>query len=464
MTAPTQPQGGEPTDVPLSEDGRRTLSPDHRSPVWPRSEPGALAGIRICDFTGQLAGAGATKILAQLGAEVIRIEDPVRQGRWDILRGTQPFVGEHRGIEAGGSFNNHNAGKLGITLNLRDDRAKDLLRELVAASDAVTENFAAGVMERLGFGYEALRAIKPDIVYVSNCGFGADGPYASFRSWGPIAQAVSGLTFQSGLPDLPPAGWGYSFMDHTGAYYMAIAILMALYHRRRTGEGQWVDLACVEAAGTLHGAASLDFTVNGRPARRSSMPNSNRSQSPAMAPHGIWACAPRDRRDAALNAEGGAGTGDEWVAIAVRNDDDWQHFAGAINEPWARDERWGRLAGRLAYEDELERLVGVWAATRTKHEAAELLVAAGVPAAPVLRPSERIENDPRTSDWGMWVTVPHSEVGDTRVEGLPVRLSDTDWAIGRGAPCLGEDNRYVLGEVLGHSGTEIAQLEADGVI
>ncbi|WP_423919511.1 CaiB/BaiF CoA transferase family protein [Candidatus Poriferisodalis sp.] len=416
--------------------------------MWPKPEPGALAGIRICDFTGQLAGAGATKILAALGAEVIRIEDPVRQGRWDILRGTQPFVGEHRGIEAGGAFNNHSAGKLGITLNLRDDRAKELLAELVAVSDAVTENFAAGVMDRLGFGYEALCAIKPDIVYVSNSGFGASGPYASFRSWGPIAQAVSGLTFQSGLPDLPPAGWGYSFMDHTGAYYMAIAIGMALFHRRRTGEGQWVDLACIEAAGTLHGAASLDFTVNGRTARRNGMPNSNRSQSPAMAPHGIFAC----RGD------------DEWVAIAVRSDDDWQRFAHAVNEPWANEARWERLAGRLADEDELDRLVGEWTAGRTRQGVSQHLIAAEVPAAPVLRPSERIDGDPRTEDWGMWVTVPHREVGDTRVEGLPVRLSETDWAIGRAAPCLGEDNRYVFGEVLGRSDDEIAALAADGVI
>ena len=425
------------------------IDPDHCPPNWPHpDEPGALAGTRICDFTGQLAGAGATKILAALGAEVIRIEDPVNQGRWDILRGTQPFIGEHRGIEAGGSFNNHNAAKLGLTLNLRDDRAKELLAELIAVSDAVTENFAAGVLERLGFGYEAQRAIKPDIVYVSNCGFGADGPYASFRSWGPIAQAVSGLTFQSGLPDLPPAGWGYSFMDHTGAYYMATAILIALYHRRRTGEGQWVDLACIEAAGTLHGAASLDFTVNGRPARRDGMPNSNRSRSPAMAPHGVWACR---------------GT-DEWVAIAVRDDDDWQRFAAAIDEPWATDERWDRLAGRLAEEDRLESLIGEWAAQRGKAEVAELLVSAGVPAAPVLRPSERIDGDPRTSDWGMWVTAPHSAIGDTRVEGLPMRLSESDWAIGRAAPCLGEDNHYVLGELLGHSADEIAELAAAGVI
>ena len=233
-------------------------------PVEETFKPQALSGIRICDFTGQLAGAGATKILAAFGAEVIRVEDPTNKGKWDILRGIPPWVGTSPGLEAGGAFNNHNAGKLGITLNLRHDRAKELLRELVHISDAVTENFAAGVMERLGFGYDELREIREDIIYVSHNGFGSTGPYSSFKSWGPIAQAVSGLTFTSGLPEQPPAGWGYSFMDHTGAYYMATAVLMALLHRRRTGEGQWVDLACIEAAGTLHGTATLDATVNGR--------------------------------------------------------------------------------------------------------------------------------------------------------------------------------------------------------
>ncbi|MXY37270.1 MAG: CoA transferase, partial [Dehalococcoidia bacterium] len=187
----------------------------------------ALSHLRICDFTGQLAGAGATRFLAAFGAQVIRIEDPVNQGRWDILRGMPPYVDERRGVEFGGPFNNHNVEKLGVTLNLRTDRGKELLRELVAVSDVVAENFSAGVMERWGFGYEELQAIREDIIYVSNCGFGHRGPYRDFKTWGPIVQAVSGLTFSSGLPDQPPAGWGYSYMDHTGAYYMAIAILMA---------------------------------------------------------------------------------------------------------------------------------------------------------------------------------------------------------------------------------------------
>ena len=141
----------------------------------------ALANYRICDFTGQLAGAGATRALAAFGAEVIRIEDPVNEGRWDILRGQPPYPDERRGINLGGSFNNHNTNKLGITLNLRSERARELLRQLVRVSDAVTENFSAGVLQRLGFGYEQLRALKPDIVYVSNSGFGGSGPTATSR-------------------------------------------------------------------------------------------------------------------------------------------------------------------------------------------------------------------------------------------------------------------------------------------
>src|SRR4029079_9366119 len=133
---------------------------------------GVLSHIRICDFTGQLAGAGATRVLAAFGAQVIKIEDPVTEGRWDILRGMEPFVDDRRGIEFGGGFQNHNVEKLGITLNLRPDRGKELLRQLVEVSGVVSENCAAGVLERWGFDYPALRAINDDIIYVSNCGFG----------------------------------------------------------------------------------------------------------------------------------------------------------------------------------------------------------------------------------------------------------------------------------------------------
>ena len=230
---------------------------------------GALSTFRICDFTGQLAGAGATKWLAAFGAEVIRIEDPVRQGRWDILRGGPPYKDGERGLDRGGAFNNHNAGKYGITLNLRDERAKDILARLIEISDVVSENFAKGVLERWGFGYERMREIRGDIIYVSNCGFGHVGPYSDFKTWGPIVQAVSGLTFTNGLPDREPAGWGYSYMDHTGGYYMAMAILLALVaspaHGRRPVGGSGLHGIRPRAARTC--LARLDRERTSEPPR-----------------------------------------------------------------------------------------------------------------------------------------------------------------------------------------------------
>ncbi|MBM4243684.1 MAG: CoA transferase [Deltaproteobacteria bacterium] len=408
----------------------------------------ALEGIRVCDFTGQLAGAGATKWLAAFGADVIRIEDPVNQGAWDILRTMPPFVDQRRGPDFGGGFNNHNTEKRGITLNLRTARGKEILAALVARCDVVTENFAAGVLERLGFGYDALRRIRPDVVYVSNCGFGHTGPYAKFKTWGPIVQAVSGLTFTSGLPDMEPAGWGFSYMDHTGGFYMAMAVLLALLHRQRTGEGQWVDMACCDVGLTLHGPALLDYTVNGRPMRRPGQPNGNRSEWPRMAPHGIYRAAGDD----------------EWVAIACRNDADWRACSTVIDEEWARAQRWADLGGRLAGQDELDAKLTAWCAVRAKSEVQRLLQAAGVPAAAVQKPDERIDHDPATAEFGLWPVAHHSKMGDVRVDGLPVRFSETPWSIERGAPCVGEHTEQVLTSLLGMSAAEVAELRQQGVV
>ena len=400
---------------------------------------GALRQLRICDLSGQLAGAGATRILAAFGAQVIRVEDPVTKGLWDIVRQLGPNINGDTSNEGGSGFNNHNVEKLGVTIDLRTERGKELLRDLVRASDAVTENFAPGVMKRLGFGYEDLKALKPDIVYVSNSGFGHSGPYGTFRSWGPIVQAVSGLTFSSGLPDQPPAGWGYSYMDHTGAYMMAIALLAALYHRGRTGEGQWVDMACMEAAATLNGPALLDRTVNGRPLRRDGSPNSNRDNFPAMAPHGIYPTRDDDR----------------WVAIACRDDADWGQLAALLADapadPWADP-------------DALDDAVAAWTRPQTREQVVEVLRGRHVPVAPVLLPPERTDHHERTAAWGLWPTVEHSKHGAIRVDGLPVHLSRTDWHVERGGPLLGEDNDRVFSEVLGLSASEIDDLRDQGVI
>lgn len=408
----------------------------------------ALSHIRICDFTGQLAGAGATRWLASFGAEVIRIEDPIRQGRWDILRGSPPFKDERRGIEFGSGFQNHNVEKLGITLNLRTERGHELLEELVKISDVVSENFAAGVLERMGFGFERLQELKPDIIYVSNCGFGGTGPYQPFKSWGPIAQAVSGVTHQSGLPGMPPAGWGFSYLDHTGGYYMAIAILMALVHKERTGDGQWVDMSCTEAGANLHGADLLDWSVNGRSMRHEGRPDSNHSTSPPMAPHGVYRCRGNDN----------------WVAIACRDDADWAQLIEAMGDASLSDGRFATVAGRLAAQDELDGRVTAWTSDKTRFEVAAELGRRGVPAEVVMRPAERIDGDINTSRWGLWPMVDHAAVGGVRVDGQPVHLSKTDWVIEDASPVLGQHNDFVYGKLLGLSEDEIADLKAQRII
>jgi crotonobetainyl-CoA:carnitine CoA-transferase CaiB-like acyl-CoA transferase len=237
-------------------------------------------------------------------------------------------------------------------------------------------------------------------------------------------------------------------MDHQGAYLMATAVLAGLIARNRTGEGQWIDFSCTEAGIGFAGPELLDSTVNGRPMRRPGKPNSNADNFPAMAPHGIYPAAGDD----------------SWVAIACRDDDDWQRLAATVDEEWARDPRWATFAGRMAGRDELDRELAGWTRRAERRAVEATLRSAGVPVAQVATPEDRIEHDPRTSRWNLWPSVEHDEIGTTRVEGLPVHLSETDWSIAHGAPCLGADNDFVYGSLLGLSESEIEALRERRVI
>lgn len=405
---------------------------------------GALSHVRVCDLSGQLAGAGATKILAAFGAEVLRVEDPATQGLWDALRGVGPYVDERRGVNFGAGFNNHNVGKYGVTINMRTPEGKDLLRELISISDVVCENFAAGVLDKRGFGYAELQKIKADIIYVSNCGFGHTGPYRDFKTWGPIVQAMSGLTFTAGLPDAEPAGWGFSYMDHMSALYMTTAILAALHHRDRTGEGQHVDLATVPAGIAMLPTEVLDWTVNGRAATAAG----NRADFAEMAPHGIYPCAGADR----------------WIAIACRDERELGVLAKVLNEPELSSDRFTTLEQRVRAADELDALIGDVTATRDAATLADDLVAAGLPASMVKSPSERIDDDPDLAAMGLFPTVTHPDMGEVRVEGIPMRCSATPWQITSAAPRLGQHNREVLVDLLGHSEAELDDWAQRGVI
>lgn len=410
---------------------------------------GALDGIRILDLGWAMAGPQATRILADFGAEVIKVESRARPDMARTIFG--PRVGAED-INNSGYFNNFNRNKLGITLNMSRTEGRELFGRLVAISDGVLENFSAGVMRRWGFDYEGLRAMRPDIVYVSMAGLGHSGPYEHYQTFGPTVQALSGLTHQSGYPDLPPAGWGYSYMDHTGGYTGAIAMLQALFHRRRTGEGQHVDLSQVEAAVALTGTAILDYAVNGRRSTR----EGNRSAWPPMAPHGVYRCAPQ--------ADDPIGD-DDWVAIAAETEEQWQALAAVLGQDaWLRDARFATLEARLAHQDELDEGIEAWTRGRSAQDAQRVLQDAGVPAGRVQRSRELYDDDPQLAHRGTFPTVDHALLGRHRVDGMPAQLSRTPAEFHRGGPLLGEDNAYVYGELLGIGPEEMARLEADEVV
>ncbi len=412
---------------------------------------GPLAGLRIIDLGWAMAGPQATRILADFGAEVIKVESQARPDQARTVFG--PHVGE-RGLNNSGYFNNFNRNKLSAAINMQKSEGREIFARLVAISDAVLENFSAGVMKKWGFHYDALREIKPDIVYVSMAGFGHEGPYGQYQTYGPTVQAVSGLTFQSGFPELAAAGWGYSYMDHTGGYFGCMAILQALLYRRRTGNGQWVDLSQVEAAISLTGTAILDHAVNGRPSARIG----NRSGHPAMAPHGVYRSSPDPGED-------GVGD-DEWVAIAVATEEQWLTLCRVTGHTeWQTDPRFATLPARLEHQDDLDALITAWTRVRSNKETQDLLQAVGVPAGRVQRSRELYDDEPQLAFRGLYPMTPrHPNIGRHRVDGMPAMLSRTPAAVERYGPLLGQHNGYVFGDLLQMPRDEIRRLEEEQVL
>ncbi len=404
-----------------------------------------LEGIRVCDLTWIIAGPTATRFLADFGAEVIRVEhgqaiDAIRVGR--------PIVGDAPTLNNSGFFNYFNRNKKSILLNVRHPDGMQILRRLIARSDVVVENFSSGVMASWGLDYPQLREIREDIIYCSVSGFGHTGRDREFVTWGPTAQALSGLTLTSGLPGKPPAGWGYSYMDHTAGYYAACAIMMALHHRNRTGQGQQIDISQVEAGIILNGPAVLDRTVNQRSWRRDGMPPGNRAWEPAVAPHNTYPCAGDDR----------------WIAIAVMNDAEWQALIRAMDDPeWASDPALATNTGRLAHQELLDARIEAWSSELEDYEAMDLLRAAGVRAGVCQAPSDRAQRDPQLASRDWWHVLPHAELGDCEYDGIVPKLSATPGALRTASPLLGEHTYDVMRDVLGMSDEELAGHEASGV-
>ena len=386
-----------------------------------------LQGIRILDFAWVLAGPYATRILADFGAEVLKV---------------QPLMPEAEDKFSRGYYNTWNRNKLGITLNLNRPEGVALAKRLVAISDAVVENFTPRVMANWGLDYDSLRKAKPDLIMLSMSTMGNTGPWRDYVGFGPTVQAFSGITYLTSFPGKPPLGLGTSYADHIAGLLACIALLGALEYRRRTGEGQYIDVSQAEAMASLLGDAVLDYTVNGKEAE----PVGNSSTE--AAPHGVYRCRGDDR----------------WCALAVFTEEEWQGFKRALgNPPWAEDKRFATLTDRLKNKAKLDKLVEDWTKEHTAEEAMALLQKQGV-AAGVVQDASDLAEDPQLKQRGSFIELNHPELGKTVSDAVPIRLSDTPARYTRAAPILGQDNDYVYGELLGLSRSELTELKKQGII
>lgn len=399
-----------------------------------------LEGIRVTDFAWIGAGSYTTKILADAGADVIKIESATRI---DSLRLGAPYKDGIKGMNRSGYFADRNSSKRSITVNMKHPEALGLLQKLIGKSDVIANNFTPGVMERFGLGYEAVRAMKPDIIYLGMSMQGSNGPQSSYLGYGSSMASVTGFQQLTGLPGREPAGTGTNYPDHVpNPCHAAFAVLAALRHRRRTGQGQRIDFAQTEPMVCLLGPTMLDLTVNGR------LQEARGNDHDTAAPYGVFPCAGEDR----------------WIAICVMSDAQWEILVDVLGVPaWMREPRWAgqaaRHAGRAELAERLQRETARW-------KAEDLMLALqvrGVSAGVVENSRDVIEWDPQLAHRGHWAQLDHVEMGRTLYNCPPYRFAHAPVELSRPAPCLGEHTVEVCRELLGFSQAEFDRLAATGV-
>ncbi len=393
-----------------------------------------LHGIRVADFTIHAAGPFCTQLLSQLGAECIKIESKTRL---DAFRKPHAVYGRM----SAATFDQVSVNKLSVRLNLKQPEAVTLAKRLVSISDVTAESFRAGVMKRLGLGFEDLRAVKPDILLLSLSSCGQSGPDSHFAGYAPLFGAWGGLGWMTGYADGPPVEMRH-VMDHSAGIHAAVATVAALHQRRRTGQAQHIDLAAREVASAMIGDVLIQASLGLTPVRPG---NSHRS----MAPHGVYPTQQPDR----------------WLTLAVRNDAEWQALVRELDQSAASsDPRFATGAARLRHRDELDVLLTHWLATCNADATAERLQRAGV-CAHVSWSMLDIARDPHLRARGATTEVSAPDIPPRLAVGAPARFSKTDEVgIRRLTPALGEDEDYVFGELLGLSSARRADLERREVI
>jgi len=402
-------------------------------------QKGILEGIKVAEFAWVIVGPQVGRELAGHGATVVRIESHKRP---DINRMSTPYKDGISGIDRSGHWTPRNPNKYGMSLDMSKPKGREVARKLVAWADIVTESMTPGSMARLGLDYESCRQIKPDIIYFSTCQMGQQGPYRAFGGYGQMAAAYAGLSHLTGWPDRSAVLLPNAPPDFISAWYLCSVVLAALDYRRRTGKGLYLDQSQIEAGITFWGPGLLDYTVNGRIATRMG------DRDPNMCPHGAFPCLGDD----------------EWVAIAVATDEEWQALCRCIGDPeWAREPRFGTFLGRKANEDELEPLIAEWTKDYASHQLMVMLQEAGV-AAGVVSTAQSLLEDPQLRHRGHFVPMEHRVIGILNYAMPAYRLSKTPGQLYKAAPCLGQDNEFVYKEILGYSDDEVTQFLLDGVI
>lgn len=433
---PRPPHLGEHTD-------ELCAGPPRRPAVGARAAEGAapttpaLAGLKVLDLMWVMAGPAASRVLADHGADVVRVES---MHRIDTARTLAPFVGNEGDPEKSGLFNNLNGNKRGLTLDLTSPLSHEVVLDLVHWADVVLDAFSPHGMGSLGLGHDALLELKPELVVASTCLSGQTGPLSSLAGFGTMAAAMSGFFAICGWPDRAPCGPFGAYTDYVSPRYFLCAILAALEHRRRTGRGQYVDFA--QSEGSIHNLSPLllDQVVNGRVAERAG------NEDDRFAPHGVYPSLGED----------------EWVAVVCETDEQWRSLAAVLGPP--ADGLGDLTSGdRLRRRRELDELVAAWTTTRSSSEAVEVLQRASVPAH-VVASSVDMVADPQLAHRGHFVEVPHGKLGTTWMEASRFTLSRTPPVMWRAGPSFGEDTGEILAEVLGYDADRIADLAAAGIL
>ena len=408
-------------------------------------DAGPLSHLRVVELTTAWAGPMAGRILAFLGAEVIHVEAATRLDSWrhhSLVFNPRRFPGGiagERPYNRASMFNSQNVNKLSLTLDLKKTGGSDAFLALLRTADVLVCNFTPGMLDRAGFGYARLREIKPDIIVCEMPAYGLDGPAAQTTALGPTMEMASGMASLIGYPGGPPVSTGPAYLDPVGGFNGAAAILAALFHRDRTGEGQHVEVPQVEAAMQFIGEHLLHAIAGGKAAPRAG------NRVPWAAPHDAYRAAGED----------------EWVAVAAGTDAEFAALCGVLGQPGlADDARFARLADRLRHLDELDAIVTAWTRTRPKADAARLLQEAGVPAAPVQNARNAAESEYLAAR-GFFTVLDHPEAGRYPHQGLPFHLDRTPGGQRTPAPCLGQHTRQVL-EAAGLAPDEIARMDAAG--